>query len=196
MALQGRNGKVPRRGPAGGQGELPDLVALYRCLNARHFRGALPDCRPRWNSRLRTTAGRVYPRQGVIELSPSYHLSFGLREVRDTLLHEMIHLDQHRRRIKVGHTKEMKARAKRLGIRRLSARDLPGRPRPRYRYRCPVCSRSVLRRIRTGRNRNACVHCCQRRNGGRWDRRFVLVLEEDLGRLAAGRPGARSAQNR
>ena len=170
---------------AGGGGDsLPDLESLYRSLNKSYFRGALPRCRLEWNSRLRTTAGRVDVRGGLIELSIFYHRAFGWREVRDTLLHEMLHVDQHRRKIKLGHTPEMKRRALHLGIRSFFARDLPGRPPPRYRYRCPACRRTVLRRNRIGQSRNACAHCCRHHSGGQWDRRYVLVLDDDQGRQA------------
>ena len=161
----------------------PDLADLYRSLNSVHFDGALPDCQLLWNPRLRTTAGRVDVRRRVIEISVVYHQNFGPGEVRDTLLHEMIHLDQHRRRVRVGHSPEMKRIARRLGLRGLSARKVPSQLSPRYRYQCPVCSRQVLRRIRIGRNRSACAHCCNRHNGGRWHRRFVLVpVKNDKGR--------------
>ncbi len=161
-----------------------DLERLFDDLNGRHFGGDLPRCKIRWNPRLRTTAGRVDVRRRVIELSPAYHRRFGAREMRDTLVHEMLHLAQHVQGRKVGHTSEMKTMARRLGIDRLHAKETADRSPLRYRYRCPSCSRAVWRRIRIGRSRNACAACYNRRNRGRWHPRYVLVLD------AERRPGA------
>lgn len=155
------------------------LADLYDELNRRHFDGRLPGCELRWNGRLRTTAGRVDLRRRVIELSPGYHGRFGRRELRDTLLHEMLHVAQHVGGRKVGHTTEMKRMARRLGIRRLYAKETPDRRPLRYRYRCPSCDRTVWRRIRIGRHRNACADCCNRWNRGRWHPRYVLVLDAE-----------------
>lgn len=60
---------------------------------------------------------------------------------------------------------------------------LPRKPRPvRYLYRCPGCARIVERKVK---GVWSCARCSPR-----FDRRFVLVLERDLGRMptAAG-PG-------
>lgn len=155
------------------------LGRLFDDLNHRHFDDKLPRCKIRWNPRLRTTAGRVDLRARVIELSPAYHRRFGAREMHDTLLHEMLHVAQHVRGSKIGHTAEMKRIARRLGIDRLHAKETPDRRPLRYRYRCPSCRRTVWRRIRIGRNRSACAPCCNHWNAGRWHPRYVLVLDAE-----------------
>lgn len=174
LRMQSGSPAAPARLPA-----AEELFRLYDELNRRHFGGDLPPCQVRWNGRLRTTAGRVDLRRRVIELSSVYHRRFGARELRDTLLHEMIHIAQHVRGRRVGHTAEMKRMARHLGIDRLHAKETPDRRPLRYRYRCPACRQAVWRRIRIGRHRNACADCCNRWNRGRWHPRYVLRLDAE-----------------
>ena len=98
-----------------------------------------------------------------------YHDRFGWgREAADTLLHEMIHLWLKQNRLPSGHSREFRALAGRLGCPRY-ARRMP--PRRLLRYRCAACGKTVAYRRRVTL---ACRPCCDRLNGGRFTRTYLL----------------------
>jgi predicted SprT family Zn-dependent metalloprotease len=133
-----------------------------------------------WNPRLRTSAGRAWTDHARIELNPAI-AGFGEDEVRRTLLHELAHLvARHRagRRRIAPHGAEWRRACAELGIPGETARHRlplePARQQRRFAYGCPACG-AVIRRVRRIRRAVACLACCRRHAGGRYDRRFRLV---------------------
>ena len=148
------------------------------------------DFRVVWNHRLRTTAGLACWGTRTVALNPRLReVSEG--EVDRTLRHELAHfLAQWRagRRKIAPHGEEWRKACCDLGIpgeRR--CHDLPFRRvrmERRYFYRCPGCG-LVVGRVRRMGMRVACLRCCRRWNGGKYDRRFCFVLVEGPVRRAA-----------
>jgi len=136
--------------------------------------------RVHWNSRMRSTAGTAFPTKGLITLNPRL-LEFGEEEIDRTLRHELAHLLAHeragRRRI-APHGPEWRRACVDLGLREEKrCHDLPlprRRLSARHFYRCPHCALE-LRRVRPLRQRSACLACCRKHSGGRYDDRFRFV---------------------
>jgi predicted SprT family Zn-dependent metalloprotease len=136
--------------------------------------------RVQWSARLRSTAGLAYPARGLIKLNPRLR-DFGEEAVERTLRHELAHLlAQHRagRRRIAPHGAEWRRACADLGLddeRRCHDLPLPRRTIARpHRYRCPACA-AEFTRVRPLRRPSACLACCRRHNGGRYDERFRLV---------------------
>ena len=109
-------------------------------------------------------------RSWIIRISIPYHDVHGWGvEAEATLLHEMIHLWLSQQGRPTGHTPEFRDLATRLGAPRFAKR-MP--PRREHRYRCPSCGREARYRRRVTL---ACRPCCDRFNGGRFTRRFLLI---------------------
>jgi SprT protein len=136
--------------------------------------------RVRWNSRMQSTAGLAYPSKALIKLNPRLQ-PFGFAEVEQTLKHELAHLLAHhrsgRRRISP-HGPEWRKACADLGLtdeRRCHTLPLPRRQvAKRHHYQCPACGMAVLR-VRPIRRPSACLPCCRKHNGGRYDQRFRFV---------------------
>lgn len=133
-----------------------------------------------WNGRMRSTAGMAYPKQALIKLNPRLR-EFGDEEIDRTLRHELAHLLAHhragRRRI-APHGKEWRRACADLGLAgeaRCHTLPLPRRTLARrHAYRCPACE-SEVRRVRPFRRATACLACCRKHSGGRYDERFRFV---------------------
>lgn len=142
----------------------------------------------RWNTRMRSAAGRAVFARREVQLNPRL-LPFGEREITVTLFHELAHLlaqfRSGKRRIEP-HGPEWRRACHDLGIpgeRACHRLPLPrARLARRHAYRCPAC-REVVRRVKPFRVAVACRACCRRHNGGRYDLRFRLVKE------SGGQPG-------
>ena len=134
----------------------------------------------RWNSRMRSTAGLAHYSKSLILLNPKL-VEFGSEEVNQTFRHELAHLLARERagtrRIQP-HGPEWKRACQDLGIpneKRCHTLALPRRQMPRkHLYQCPQC-KVVLHRARPLRGRVACLACCRKLNGGRFDVRFQWV---------------------
>ncbi len=147
----------------------------HRLLRTAGCRGL--NVRIEWNSRLRTTAGTACWSKKTISLNPRL-LEVAPSEVQRTLRHELAHfLAQHRagRRRIAAHGSEWRQACCDLGIpREPRCHDLPfkrKRLERKYFYACPECG-SRLSRVRKPRRPVACISCCRRHNGGRYDARF------------------------
>lgn len=133
-----------------------------------------------WNPRMRSTAGTAHPGKMLVSLNPGLR-DFGEAEVDRTLRHELAHLLAHfragRRRI-APHGPEWRRACRDLGLGdepRCHTLPLPRRSlRKKHAYRCPGCA-TVLRRVQPMRKKAACLACCRRHNGGRYDERFRFV---------------------
>jgi len=133
-----------------------------------------------WNPRLRTTAGRAWWPDRVIELNPLLR-ELPEEELWRTLKHELAHLFAYeragRRRVRA-HGPEWRLACAELGIPGESpCHELPFRGRQQRRqfaYICPSCE-STIERVRRMRGAVACYACCRQHSGGEFDRRFRLV---------------------
>lgn len=136
--------------------------------------------RVRWNTRMRSTAGRADYRQALVVLNPLLQAHEG--EVERTLRHELAHLLAHaragRRRI-APHGNEWRKACADLGLageKRCHNLPLPTRRRAcPYLYICPQCSLEFPRTRRI-RRALACLNCCRRFNRGRFASKFQLRL--------------------
>lgn len=164
------------------RGSLAHLVQVFDRVNAQHFDGFLDRPQLRWNTRLRTSAGRFRPGiRKYIELRPplieiaTYLLEEAEAEalVLDTIAHEMIHYWLWVRRRPCGHTPEFMAKMRQMGVSRYNT--VPRRRPYKYVYRCPACTRDFKTRRKLGSL--ACRACCDLHAGGRFDARFRLQLE-------------------
>ncbi len=137
--------------------------------------------RVEWNKGLRTCAGRADTKRLLISLNPRL-ADHGTDEIDRTLRHELAHLLAQfragRRRIPphgaawreacsdLGIPGEARCHTLPFEIRRL--------PR-RYNYKCPSCARDFPR-VRKHRRAVACLACCRKYAGGKFDKKFQLRL--------------------
>jgi predicted SprT family Zn-dependent metalloprotease len=139
------------------------------------------EVRVRWNSRLKSCAGRADYKRKLILLNPRLR-DHGASEVDRTLRHELAHLlaqfRADRKRI-MPHGEEWRAACQDLGISdEKRCHDLPfpvSRRRHRFLYKCPNCQRDFAR-VRQIRRAIACLACCRAHNRGNFDQRFRLRL--------------------
>ena len=149
--------------------ELPGAAKLVKVL---------------WNARLKSTAGYASFPAWRIELNPRLMEYEG--QVVRTLKHELAHLIAYhragRKRIDP-HGQEWRMACACLGIAGEKACHQLPLPRARQKrtlaYRCQACG-FVLHRVRRFRRPTACMSCCAKHSGGRYDGRFRFV-PVDLG---------------
>lgn len=135
-----------------------------------------------WNARMRTTVGRADFRRCLISLNPGLE-RFGVCEIDRTLRHELAHLLAHFRfrssRRLLPHGNEWRKACCDLGIageRAGHSLPLAGRlMRRRFTYYCKNC-RGRFARVRRIRRATACLACCRKFSGGKYDERFRLQL--------------------
>jgi len=159
--------------------ERPDLRALFLAINEEGFDGSLVLPVLRWNSRLRSSAGRFIPgrrrwlsrERSVIEIA-DYLLEEKdfEKHVRDTLAHEMIHYWLWSEKRPYGHTREFSEKMKELGTVRYN--PVPRRPPLKYVYECPECEKEYPARKKL--SGLACKTCCEIHAEGAFDSRFEL----------------------
>jgi len=141
--------------------DVAELQLLFAQYNFLHFDGEIPTYRIAYNARFSNCAGRICYKPPLIELSPK-HLAGRFEELRDTLLHEMIHAWLHARGENSGHTARFKRKMKELGLSSIY-HDL-GRAAPlnestkRYIVRCEKCTMEVLRKKKPASNL-LCARC-------------------------------------
>ncbi|BDE05795.1 hypothetical protein WPS_10710 [Vulcanimicrobium alpinum] len=143
---------------------LPDVAELqlmFAQYNFWHFNGEIPTYCIAYNARFSNLAGRITYKPPLIELSPK-HLRGKPQELRDTLLHEMIHAWLHARGENPGHTQRFKKKMRELGLTSIY-HDL-GKATPlnesskRYILRCEKCTMEVLRKKKPAPN-VVCARC-------------------------------------
>ena len=162
-----------------------NLRLIFEKFNREHFAGTLALPVLRWNSRLRTSAGRFMPggRRFFTAAPPVIEVASYLQDeleaeklIADTIGHEMIHYWLWVRRRPYGHTDEFWTKMGAMGVSRYN--PVPKRRGYKYMYRCGGCEREFPARKRLGTL--ACADCCKRHSGGRFDRRFKLELAREL----------------
>jgi len=160
---------------------MKSLLETFQELNQAHFGNRLPETDLVWNSRLSSTAGRFCPGRRIqgFRRKPQIEIADYLRSIPDgemhivdTMLHEMIHLHLWAEGRPYGHTEEFHRIMKKVGAKRFN-------PVPKIRpykhwYECPGCRVRVPARRRI--DNSACMSCCKKHSGGRYDRRFRLEL--------------------
>ena len=160
----------------------PELLALFQEVNTQWFDAFLEPPILRWNSRLRSAAGRFFPgsRKWAVEYPPAIEIASYLRTeeralelIRDTMAHEMIHYWLWVRRKPYGHTGEFLEKMRQMGVSRYN--QVPRLSPYKYLYRCPGCQKEFKTRKKLGVL--ACADCCKAFAGGRFDIRFRLLLD-------------------
>jgi predicted SprT family Zn-dependent metalloprotease len=141
--------------------DVAELQMLFAQYNVVYFRGEIPAFRIAYNARFSNLAGRVIYKPPTIELSPK-HLTGKPQELRETLLHEMIHAWLHARGENPGHTPAFKRKMKELGLTSIyhdlgKAAPLNESPK-RYILRCEKCFMEVLRKRKPAPN-VVCARC-------------------------------------
>jgi SprT-like protein len=153
---------------------IADLQLLFARLNLEHFGGALRAHRIEYNARLTTCTGRICYRPPFIELSLPL-LARHPKQVRATLLHEMVHAWLHQSGLPSGHGSEFKAKMREVGLNSIY-HNLPvarRRSKRRYVLECPRCRLALIRRRRPG-IRVSCARCSPRR----FDSRVEMQVRE------------------
>ncbi len=133
---------------------LPDVAELqlmFAQFNYAYFDGEIPTHEISYNNRFSNVAGRITYKPPKIELSPK-HLRGKLDQLRETLLHEMIHAWLFARKQNPGHTGAFKKKMRELGLKSIyhdlgTAAPLNESPK-RYILRCDRCRRELLRKRR------------------------------------------------
>lgn len=152
---------------------------------------AVPSVEVRWNSRLRSTVGRVtWPDGGhvretpLIEVAPGYHDAYP-HELRETLAHEFAHVVTPGGGHGPAWKAELAAALQRLGIEvrasmRFARNQAPQR-RLRYEWACAACAETVAYRPRRRADEVAVESsCCKAR---------IVVLDSARGgEMAPPRP--------
>ncbi|OFZ69942.1 MAG: hypothetical protein A3K03_06805 [Bdellovibrionales bacterium RIFOXYD1_FULL_44_7] len=156
------------------------LRHLFDEVNRLYFDGFLDPPVLKWNSRLRTSAGRFFPGsrkyfrfKPIIEVAAYlFEETDALELIRDTIAHEMIHYWLWVRRRPYGHGSDFLTKMRAMGVKRYN--PVP-RLRPfRYVYKCPACSKEFFARKKLGVL--ACAKCCRAFSKGRYDSQFNLTL--------------------
>ena len=141
--------------------DVADLQLMFAQFNFLYFDGEIPAYRIAYNARFSNVAGRITYKPPIIELSPK-HLLGKPDELRETLLHEMIHAWLHAKGMPPGHTPTFKKKMNELGLRSIYhdlGKAAPFNESPkRYILRCEKCGMEVLRRRKPAPN-VVCARC-------------------------------------
>jgi predicted SprT family Zn-dependent metalloprotease len=168
------------------------LEEPFNRINAQHFDGFLDLPVLKWNSRLRSSAGRFVPgrrgrRFGIITyeaVPPVIEVAAYLKKlaqaqqlIEDTLGHEMIHYWLWLRRRPYGHTEEFYKKMQAMGVSRYN--PVPQLRPHKWLYRCGFCQKSFPTRRKLSK-KLACADCCQTHSRGIFDPRFLLIFEGEV----------------
>ncbi|MBV8151022.1 MAG: SprT-like domain-containing protein [Candidatus Eremiobacteraeota bacterium] len=167
---------------------VAELQMLFAQFNNLYFDGKIPAHEIAYNARFSNMAGRITYKPPKIELSPK-HLAGKPDELRETLLHEMIHAWLFALGRNPTHSAAFKRKMRELGLSSIyhdlgKAAPLYESPK-RFILRCEHCRREALRRRKPPPNFR-CAVC----------RRAVVVFEVvemralDQGLARASRPAA------
>jgi SprT protein len=140
----------------------------------------------RWNSRMRSAAGRAFCHTGIIELNPGL-CEISEEELHRTFLHELAHLVAYARNYPkriAPHGTEWRDACRDLGIpKEKVTHNLPLVRREQVRqwhYSCSHCNLVISRVRRMKAKGAACLVCCKKYNGGRYSSRYALIEHQRL----------------
>jgi predicted SprT family Zn-dependent metalloprotease len=153
-------------------------------LAALQAEGLAKKIHVEWNARLFSAAGRADSRRNLISLNPRLR-DHDAAEIERTLRHELAHLLAQfragRRRISP-HGTEWRRACHDLGIAdeaRCHTLPFPVQQRARrFLYRCSRCGKEFPR-VRRIKRAVACLDCCRKFNGGKFDPKARLRLVEE-----------------
>ena len=116
-----RNRRSPDQPRPGDDEKRERLARLFAEYNARHFGGVLPVLPFRISGRMRTRLGQLCIRHETgepyeITMSRRHIDRHGWDEAAHTLLHEMVHLWQHRHGHAVDHGPAFRRKAREVGV--------------------------------------------------------------------------------
>ena len=163
-------------------GRDPNLETKARELLRQHGADRLAArVHVSWNRRLQSAAGQASYRTASVTLNPRLH-DHDITEIDRTLRHELAHLlAQFRagqRRIPP-HGAAWRKACRDLGIAdeaRCHTLPFPVKPRARrFLYRCSRCGKEFPR-VRPIKRAIACLECCRKFNGGKFDPKARLRL--------------------
>lgn len=153
------------------------LEQQARHLLESHSPGLGERVKVLWNSRMRTTAGLACYERLEVMLNPALK-KISEDEVDKTLRHELAHLlarDRSGRKRIAPHGSEWRQACIDLGIPNENrTHELPfvrRRQERKFFYRCPSCQ-ETLSRVRKPRRKIACLACCRKYAGGKYEERF------------------------
>lgn len=161
------------------------LSQIFVELNFAHFDGFLEIPILKWNSRLRSSAGRFIPgsRKYFKHFPPQIEIaSYLITEgnayelIKDTMGHEMIHYWLWVRKRPYGHTGEFLEKMRKMGVSRYN--PVPKTRAFKYVYRCTACLKEFFAKRKLGPL--ACAQCCKQHSQGKYDARFKLYLDREL----------------
>jgi len=134
-----------------------------------------------WNPRMRTSAGLASYQRWEVVLNPALK-KISEVEVDKTLRHELAHLlarDRSGRKRIAPHGPEWRQACIDLGIPNENrTHELPfvrRRQQRKFFYRCPAC-KETLSRVRKPRRKIACLACCRKYAGGKYEERFRFEI--------------------
>ncbi len=152
-----------------------DLIRLFTEWNLKSFGGKLRVPELRWNSRLKTSAGRFIPRRdrSVIEIAEYLLLEENAEAlIRDTLGHEIIHYWLWENKKPYGHTSEFYNKMNEIGVSRYNT--VPKRRPVKHCYVCVRCDQKIW--VRRKLKGAACAACCNQFADGKYHQDFKLKL--------------------
>ena len=131
--------------------DIAELQLLFARFNYAYFDGEIPTHEIAYNNRFSNVAGRITYKPPKIELSPK-HLRGKPEQLRETLLHEMIHAWLFAKNLNPSHTHAFKRKMRELGLKSIyhdlgTAAPINENPK-RYILRCEHCRREHLRKRR------------------------------------------------
>ncbi len=169
-----------------------DLVRLFTEWNLKNFEGALPVPELRWNSRLKTSAGRFIPDPEKIVIEMATYLcdeNDAENLLRDTMGHEMIHYWLFVQGKPYGHTSEFHQKMAEIGVSRYNS--VPKHRPFKHCYACKSCDQKIF--VRKKLRMAACAACCNQYAGGKYHAQFKLKLvasDEKVAPLVAALAGS------
>jgi predicted SprT family Zn-dependent metalloprotease len=157
-----------------------DLRLERMCSRRLASLGVKLDVKVEWSNRLKTTSGLAYWRDLRIVINAG--LLKPIRKLaRRVVLHELAHfLAWHRAGNKpiAPHGPEWRMACRDVGIPgELVTHSLPVKRRkmkPKHFYGCPSCGK-LITRVRPYQKPNACLVCCKKHSGGKYDAAYRLI---------------------
>lgn len=120
------------------------LNEYTRELSLQYF-GKPYESKVSYNNRLKKVAGRCFTKSGNIELEPVYIKHVDDEEVKDTILHELVHYHLDRQGyVREQHGAKFKALASKVGASRY-AKNVPIKYYNHVKITCKECGRSILK---------------------------------------------------